>query len=146
MQFKRNLPICTKWASKLKVHFSLKCYCSKFILTSVFIWWEKSYEDIYDSPPHVSVITGNILITIIRFTRYHLLLASSNTFMTDSMYWYNSDLSKLEWTLLLFNFNYIRDLTNRSKLFSNPVAECTYFSHQARKLKTDLLGLISNFS
>ena len=46
----------------------------------------KMYEDIYHSPPHVFVITGNILITIIRFARYHLLLASNSTFMTDSMY------------------------------------------------------------
>ena len=28
--------------------------------------WEKNYEDIYHFPPHVSVITRNILITIIR--------------------------------------------------------------------------------
>ena len=47
--------------------------------------WEKSYEDIYLSPPHVSVTTGNILITIIRFAHYHVLLASNSTFMTDSM-------------------------------------------------------------
>ena len=30
---------------------------------------------------------------------------------------YNSDLSKLEWILLLLNFNYIVDLTNRHKFF-----------------------------
>ena len=30
--------------------------------------------------------TGNILITVIRFARYHLLLASNRTFMTDSIY------------------------------------------------------------
>ena len=37
-------------------------------------------------------------------------------------------------------------MTNRPKLFSIPDAECTSFSHQARTLKTNLLGLISNFS
>ena len=58
----------------------------------------------------------------------------------------NSDLDKLEWILLLFNFNYIRHLTNIHKLFSIPVAEYTSFSHQARTLKTNLLGFISNFS
>ena len=59
---------------------------------------------------------------------------------------HNSDLSKLKLTLLLFNFNYICDLTNRCKLFSIPVSEYASFSHQARTLKTNLLGLISNFS
>ena len=47
--------------------------------------WVKSYEDIYHSPPHVSVITRNTLTKIIRFARYHLL-ASNSTLMTDSMY------------------------------------------------------------
>ena len=59
---------------------------------------------------------------------------------------YNSDLSKLKQTLLLFNFNCIRDLTNRRKLFFIPIAEYASFSHQPRTLKTNLLGLISNFS
>ena len=94
MQFKRNLSSYMKWASTLKVRFYWH-YCSKFILTSAFIClqssffistWGKSYESINTSTPHVSVITGNILITIIRFARYHFLLASSSTFITDSLY------------------------------------------------------------
>ena len=36
------------------------------------------------APPHVSIITGKILITITRFARYHLLFASTSTFMTNS--------------------------------------------------------------
>ena len=48
--------------------------------------WRKSYKHIYHSPPHVSVVTGNTLITIIRFARYYLLLVSNSTFMTDSKY------------------------------------------------------------
>ena len=48
--------------------------------------WEKSYEDIYHSPPHASVIIANILIMIIRFACYHFLLACNSTFITDSMY------------------------------------------------------------
>ena len=49
---------------------------SQFILTSAFIFlqcsffiatWGKSHEDIYHSPPHVSEITENIPMTIIRF-------------------------------------------------------------------------------
>ena len=47
--------------------------------------WEKSYKDIAHSPRHVSVITGDIMvITIIRFSRYHPMLASKSTFMADS--------------------------------------------------------------
>ena len=38
----------------------------------------------YHSPSHVSIITGNILITI--FARYHILFASSSTFTTDTQY------------------------------------------------------------
>ena len=39
----------------------------------------QSYDDIYYSPSYVSVVTRNILITIIRFARCHFLLASSST-------------------------------------------------------------------
>ena len=76
---------------KLKAHFQLKRYCSEFILTLAFIWLQssflfqhgkKNYEDVHHSPPHASVITGNILITIIN----HLFLASNSTFITDSKY------------------------------------------------------------
>ena len=104
---------------------------------------EKSYEDMYHSLPHVSVITVNILITIIRFARYHLLLASSRTFITDSMY-----LGKIQicrnLNKQLFNFNYIRDLSTRRKFSSIPVAGYASFSHQTGTLKTNLLGLISD--
>ena len=93
--------------------------------------WEKSFEDIYPSP-HISVVTGNILITIItiiRLAHYHLLLASNSTFMTDSLY-----------------LGTIQICRNRRKIFSIPVAEFTSFSHQARALITNLLGFISTFS
>ena len=46
----------------------------------------KSYDDIYHSPPHVSVFTGNMLITIMRFAHYHLPLAYNSSVMIDSMY------------------------------------------------------------
>ena len=58
---------------------------------------------------------------------------------------YNSDLSKLESTQLLFSFNYILDLTNRHKSFSISVAEYASFSYQAKTLETNLLGLIPSF-
>ena len=47
---------------------------------------EKGYEYTYRFPPHVSAITGSILITIIRFTHYDLLFASNTTLMIDSQY------------------------------------------------------------
>ena len=46
----------------------------------------KSYEDTYHSPSHISVITGSILVTIIRFVHYRLLLASNITFMANSLH------------------------------------------------------------
>ena len=73
--------------------------------------WRHNY-----SLPHVSVIAGNILITIVRFACYHLLLASNSTFMTD--YMYLGTIKTCRNLTLLFNFNYICDLTNRRKLFS----------------------------
>ena len=63
-------------------------YSSGFFLPAIqhFFNTGKSYEDISHSPPYVSVITGYILTTVIRFARNYLLLASNNTFMTDSQY------------------------------------------------------------
>ena len=79
------------------------------------------------------------------------LLPSSPCFQEHFHDWfyvlrYNSDLSKLEWRILLFNFSYILDLKNRHKLFFILVAEYASFSYQATTLKTNLLGLISTFS
>ena len=80
-QIKSSLLIKTL-SQKVYSYFS---FCLPTI--EIFIaTWVKSYEGIYRSPPHVSVITENILIKIIRFARYHLFLASNSTFMTDSMH------------------------------------------------------------
>ena len=55
------------------------------------LWRHRSF-----SSTCYSVIIGNILITIIIFARYHLLVASNSTFMTDFyVLSYNSDLSNL---------------------------------------------------
>ena len=66
---------------------------SKFILTLAFICLQPSFLfhngklwRHISSSSHVSVFTGNILITIIRFNRYQSLLASNSTFMIDSMH------------------------------------------------------------
>ena len=80
-QIKRSLII--------KTLLQLVCSYLSFHLPTIQLClstWKKSYEDVYHSPPHVSVITANILIAIIRFARYHLLPASNSTFMNDSMY------------------------------------------------------------
>ena len=78
-------------------------------------------------------------------------LSSTTCFQQHFHDWFsvlrcNSDLWKLEWTILLFNSNYILHLTNRRKLFAVLVAEYASCSHQTKRLKTDLLGLISSFS
>ena len=118
---------------------------NSFAYNLVF-YFNMGNEDIYHSPPHVSVITGNILITIIRFARYHLL-ASNSTFMTDSMY--------LGIIQICQNLNeyYYYLVSNTSMIWQIdadcspfPGGEYTSFSYQSRTLKTNLLGLISNFS
>ena len=144
-----------KWSSKSKVHFQLKRYYSKFILTSAFKCLQSSFLFQHGKKlwRHISFSS-----TCFCYYRKHsnndnkiCSLPSSSCFQQhfhDLFYVLrcNSDLSKLEWTLLLFNFSYIRDLTNRRKLFSIPVTEYASFSHQVRTLKTHLLGLISNFT
>ena len=103
---------------------------------------EKSYEDIYHSPRHVSVITRKHPNNNNKICPLPYSSCFQQHFMTDSMYL--GTILILERTLLLLNFNYIRDLTNRRRLFSILVAEYASFSHKARTLKTKLLGLISN--
>ena len=111
--------------------------------------WEKRYEDIY---------LYTFFSTCFCYYRKHpnnnnkiCLLPSSSCFQQHFHGWlyvlrYNSDLPKREWTLPLFNFNYICDLINRCKLFSIPVSVYASFSHKARTIKTNLLGSISIFS
>ena len=73
--------------SPLLLTLLLKFYsCFSFHLAAMQLFisiGEKSYEDKYHFPPHVPVITENILIAIIRFARYYLQVASNSTFMTD---------------------------------------------------------------
>ena len=95
--------------------------------------WEKNYED------------TSFCFICSSYHRKHpnndnkiFLLLSSSCFQHHSHDWfyvlrYNLDLSKLEWTLLLFNFYYARDFKNRR--ISIPVAEYASFSHQYRTLK-----------
>ena len=93
----------------------------------------KSYNEIYCFLPNVSFITGIILITIIRFARYHLLLASNSTSMTGSMYLSTIQICRS----LNERYHYLTLTTSMI-----PVAKYTSISHQARTLKAILLGLI----
>ena len=70
---------------KVYSYFSFHLPAIQFFIST----WIKRFKDIYRSPPHISVVTGNIvirIITIIRFARYRLLLTSSSTFINDPMY------------------------------------------------------------
>ena len=75
-----------------QINTSLLMLLYKFILTSACICLQSSllfqhgkkiYEDMYYYPPHVSDITGNILI-MTRFTHYRLLLASNSNLTNNS--------------------------------------------------------------
>ena len=78
-------------------------------------------------------------------------LPSSSCFQQHFHDWFyvvrhGSDLWKLEWGLILFCFNCIRDLKNRYELSSIPVAKYSSFLYQARTLKTNLLSVMAHFS
>ena len=102
----------------------------------------------YHSPPHVSFITENILITKIRFACYHLLLTSNNTFMTDSMY-----LGTIQMCQNL-NEHYYYLISTTSVIWQvdtgcSPFQSLNmlpFYFRLDRTLKTNLLGLILNFS
>ena len=85
MQFKRNVYL-HEMGEEIKSSLLMKTLFDLPTIQLFISTWEKNYEDIYHSPPLVYVITGNMLIKLIRFARYHLLLVSNGTFMTDSMY------------------------------------------------------------
>ena len=76
-----------------------------FLQSSLLFQYGKKAIKTYYSLPYVSVITGNILVTIIRFDCYDLR-ACFQWYFHDwfSVLRYNSELAKLEWTPLLFNF------------------------------------------
>ena len=67
--FKRNFSSCTNGRKNEKFAFINTIAVILFVLQLSFpaiprfvSTWEKSYEHIYHSPPHVPVITGAILI------------------------------------------------------------------------------------
>ena len=83
-----------------------------------------------------------------RFARYNLLLASNSTFMTDSMYLgiiqFCRNLNEHYYNLILTTSVIWQIDANFSPF--QLLNEYASFSHHARTLKTNLLGLISNFS
>ena len=155
MQFKRNLTSWRKWTNKSKV---INAICSKLILVlgiilkllfacspAFYFNMGKNYEDLYHSPPNVSVITGNILIMIIRFSRYHLLLTSSSTFMADSLY---LGTIQIWWNL---NKHYHSLISTKSviwrKFFSSPQSlNMLPFDIRLERLKLIYYGSIASFS
>ena len=102
--------------------------------------WKKNYEDIYLSSPHVSVITENILITIIRYDLFVTIFSASfqQCFHESlSAIRHNSD----------NHHNYLAPTksvmceieANVSPFLFFSITEHGSFSHQARIRKTDLL-------
>ena len=95
---------------------------------------------------HVSVITRNILITIIRFSLYHLLFASNSTFTTDSRHLGTIQICRN------LNEHYYHLISTTSVIWQID-ANCSLFQSlymlpfhiRIRMLKINLLGLISNF-
>ena len=195
MQFKRNLSFWKKWASKLKV-FSfliktlLQQVCSfRIPTTQLFMSTLKSYEDIYHSPAHVTVITGRYSgscpeencssfpvmvrdwvkvrisfrvwgqfsseVIVLEPYRKHpnndnkiCQLPSSSCSEQHFHNWLYVLIYvqfKIEWILILFNFNCIRDLTNRRRLFFILVTEYASFSCQAETIKLDLIWNFSKY-
>ena len=195
MQFKRNLSFCKKWASKLKV-FSfliktlLQQVCSfRIPTTQLFMSTLKSYEDMYHSPAHVTVITGRypgscpeeycssfpvmvrdwvrvrvsfrvwgqfyLEVIVLEPYRKHpnndnkiCQLPSSSCSEQHFHNWFYVLIYvqfKIEWILILFNFNCIRDLTNRLRLFFILVTEYASFSCQAETIKLDLIWNFSKY-
>ena len=98
------LSSCTKQARKfdaITVNFFLLQL--SFACNPAFYFnMGKIYKHIYHSSPHVSVFTGNILITIIRFALSDLWLASNINFMTDEPRYY---LTSTKYTIFQIEVN-----------------------------------------
>ena len=113
-----------------------QCLQSSFL----FQHWKKHYEDTYLSSPHVSVITGNILITIIR---YDLLVT---IFSASFQQCFHESLSAIRHNSDNHH-NYLAPTksvmceieANVSPFLFFSITEHGSFSHQARIRKTDLL-------
>ena len=84
-------------------------------------------------------------MTVIRFAGYHLR-ASSSTYMTDSMYLGTCHICRDLNERCQYLISTTSMIRHRCKSFPFPVAEYASFSHQGRTPKTNLQGLILNFS
>ena len=103
MQFKGNLSSCTKLASKLKFRYFINAIAASLFVRHLsspcnpafYFNTGKKLRTQYHFPPHVSIITGNILITIITFACYYLLPGCFQQHFLDwfSALRYNSDLN-----------------------------------------------------
>ena len=130
------MSICTKWASKLKVvHFWLKRCYSKFIFSSAFIYLQSSLLFQHGKKAMKIYLLPSTCFCYYKKhpnNDYKICPLPSTCFQQHFHDWfsilrYSSYLPKLKWTLLLYNFNYIHNLTNRCKLFSILVAKYAFF-------------------
>ena len=90
----------------------------------------------YHSPPRVSIITKNILITVIRFACYYLLLAFNSTLMTDS--WYLCAI-QIWWNLNEHQYC----LTSTKSVIFLIDRNCSWFQSLAFDNKLESLKLVS---
>ena len=130
------------------------CYCSKLILTSVFICLQSSF--LFQHGKKVMkqyiiifhlllLLQGNSLITIVRSA--YLLLTSNSTFMTDSLYLGTNQI----WRNVNEHYCY---LTSTKSVICQIDANCSTFQSlnmlpfhiRLGSLKLIYNGLISNFS
>ena len=136
-----NTSVCKNSITSLLVQyikFLKKLYsctkCTKFILTWAFHC--KQYNLYQEVILYSNMGKKLWRPTSFPSTKIWPLTASNHTFMSDSQYLGTiSDLAKLEWTPLLFNFNWICDLSNRCKVFFHLLNAPAFHI----KLKTDLL-------
>ena len=121
-----------------------KVYCCHLPAVEVFIsTLEKNYDHIKHSL-HISIITANILITIIRFSHYifylFLIALSGLIFCTWVQFrpgenWMNAPITKLQLNSSFDNCTQI--------LFDSSCWICFLFT-SGKSAKTNLLGLLSN--
>ena len=102
------------WARKLKVHFELNCYYSKFIVTSAFICLQSStlYFNMGKKLWRNMSFSSTCFCYYMKYPNNDnkicpLPPSACSQHFHDCFYVFRCDLdlSKLEWARLLFNFN-----------------------------------------
>ena len=113
MQFKKNSSSCTKWENKLK----FRTLAFIFLQSSFLFQHGRKAMKTYFILLHIFL---SLQETMIRFFRYHLLLASNITFMHHSLY-----LGTIQiWQNLNVQFYY---LTSTKSVICHINANCSSF-------------------